>query len=214
MNKPNLSLMMTRYDRTDPLFSGEVTIAGADLKVCPPPVQGDACYKPVYEQFDIAEMSLSWYLMARCRGEPLIALRIFPLRMFIQPYLFCREPSAIRGPEDLAGKRVGIQQYRIIVGLWTRGILKERHGVDYSTIQWVVHERLFAKCPWISRQLVDAFNQADRCCQIDYEYPKRLSHFSGAKRLFKQVGLFVDLRPEFLDSLRVFLDFGGTFGAQ
>ena len=50
--------MMTRYDRTHPLFSGAVTLDGADLDVCPPPVQGDACYKPVYEQFDIAEMSL------------------------------------------------------------------------------------------------------------------------------------------------------------
>jgi len=255
MNKPELSLMMTRYDRTDPLFSGKVSIAGADLKVCPPPVQGDACYKPVYEQFDIAEMSLSWYLMARCRGEPLIALPIFPLRMFVQPYLFCREPSAINGPEGLKGKRIGIQQYRITVGLWTRGILKERHGVDYSQNQWVTtepegagfqipanirldlrdddleslllegaldalvlpnvskifragdrrirrvfrdcravvddyfqatkifpithtmvaHERLLAKSPWLCRQLVDAFNAADRGCQIDYEYPKRFS---------------------------------------
>ena len=124
MNKPELSLMTTDYHRTHPLFSGAVSIDGAKLKVCPPPVQGDACYKPVYEQFDVAEMSLSWYVMARCRGEPLIALPIFPLRMFIQPYLFCREPSAINRPEDLQGKRIGIQQYRITVGLWARGILQ------------------------------------------------------------------------------------------
>ncbi|HWH78721.1 MAG TPA: hypothetical protein VNT76_15175 [Candidatus Binatus sp.] len=255
MNKPELSLMMTHYDRTHPFFSGAVSIAGADLKVCPPPVQGDACYKPVYEQFDIAEMSLSWYVMARLRGEPLIALPIFPLRMFIHPYLFCREPSKIEGPEDLQGKRVGIQQYRITVGLWARGILKEHHGVDYATIQWlttepegagfeiprninliqtdeyletllfdgeldalllpnvsktfrtgdprmrrvfqdcraaigryfqttgifpithtmVVHERLLAKHPWLPPQLVEAFNQAEHQCQVDYEYPKRFS---------------------------------------
>src|SRR5512139_4009286 len=104
MNKPELSLMMTRYDRTHPLFAGEVTIAGAKLNVCPPPVQGDACYKPVYERFDIAEMSLSWYVMARLRGEPLIALPIFPLRMFIHPYLFCRESAPMIRAEDLQGK--------------------------------------------------------------------------------------------------------------
>jgi 4,5-dihydroxyphthalate decarboxylase len=247
--------MMTHYDRTHPLFSGAVTIDGAQLNVCPPPVQGDACYKPVYEQFDIAEMSLSWYVMARLRGEPLIALPIFPLRMFIQPYLFCREPSAIARPEDLRGKRIGIQQYRITVGLWTRGILKEHHGVDYALNEWianepegagfqipsniklalkdenletllfdgaldalilpnvsklfragdprlrrvfadcraavgdyfqltgifpithtmVVHERLLAKYPWLGQQLVHAFNEAERRCQIEYEYPKRFS---------------------------------------
>ena len=34
----------------------------------------------------------------------------------------------------------GIQQYRITVGLWTRGILKEHHGIDYSTLDWVTSE--------------------------------------------------------------------------
>ncbi|HEX2929298.1 MAG TPA: hypothetical protein VHV54_06270 [Candidatus Binatia bacterium] len=140
MNKPTLSLMMTDYHRTHPFFSGAVTIPGAALNVCPPPKQGDACYKPVYEQFDIAEMSLSWYVMARCRGEPLIALPIFPLRMFVQPSLFCRKPSEIKNPEDLAGKRIGIQQYRITVGLWTRGILKEYHGVDFAKMHWITSE--------------------------------------------------------------------------
>ncbi len=88
MKNLELSLMTTDYHRTHPLFSGAVSINSAKLNVCPPPVQGDACYKPVYEQFDIAEMSLSWYVMARCRGEPLIALPVFPLRMFIHPYLW------------------------------------------------------------------------------------------------------------------------------
>ncbi|HEY7167553.1 MAG TPA: hypothetical protein VIB79_23535 [Candidatus Binatia bacterium] len=140
MKKPELTLMTTRYHRTEALFSGAVSIDSAHLKVCPPPVQGDACYKPVYEQFDVAEMSLSWYVMARCRGEPLIALPIFPLRMFMQPYVFCRDPEAVFGPEALAGKTVGIQQYRITVGLWTRGILNEHHGVHHKTIDWVTSE--------------------------------------------------------------------------
>ena len=100
MKNLELSLMTTDYQRTHPLFSGAVSIKGAELNVCPPPVQGDACYKPVYEQFDIAEMSLSWYVMARCRGEPLIALPVFPLRMFIQPYLFCRNPAEIFGSRE------------------------------------------------------------------------------------------------------------------
>lgn len=104
MKNLELSLMTTDYHRTHPLFSGAVSIEGAKLNVCPPPVQGDACYKPVYEQFDIAEMSLSWYVMARCRGEPLIALPVFPLRMFIQPYLFCRTSAEISGPESSRGK--------------------------------------------------------------------------------------------------------------
>ena len=260
MNPLELSLMTTDYHRTHPLFSGAVSITGAKLNVCPPPVQRDACYKPVYEQFDVAEMSLSWYVMARCRGEPLIALPIFPLRMFIHPYLFCREPAEISGPEKLQGKTIGIQQYRITVGLWARGILRERHGVDHTDMRWVTsepegagyqvpddvrlelqsedvealllkgkldavmlpniaksfrardprihrvfadcrgsiadyfqdtgifpithtmvtHERMVAQHPWLCRELVAAFTEADRQCRVEYEYPKRFSFPTAA----------------------------------
>ena len=61
------------------------------------PEPGEACMRPVYEEFDIAEMSLSWYMMARCRNEPVIALPIFPLRMQIHPYIFCWHCFGNRG---------------------------------------------------------------------------------------------------------------------
>jgi 4,5-dihydroxyphthalate decarboxylase len=137
MSNLDMSLMVAHYDRTHSFFSGEVSIAGVDLKVFPPPSQGAACYKPVYEMFDVVEMSLSWYVMARCRGEPLIALPIFPLRMFIQPYIYCTIKSNITAPADLKGKTVGMEQYRFTVGLWARGILKEHHGIRPSDIRWV-----------------------------------------------------------------------------
>jgi hypothetical protein len=31
------------------------------------------------------------------------------------------------------------------------------------------------KSPWLCRQLVVAFDEADRLCRLDYEYPKRFS---------------------------------------
>ena len=132
-----ISLMVTEYDRTDPFFTGEVGLDGVSFKVFPPPSQGAACYKPVYEMFDVVEMSLSWYVMARCRGESLIALPIFPLRMFIQPYLFCAADSNIERPEDLKGKRIGMEQYRFTVGLWARGILQEHHGIRPAELSWI-----------------------------------------------------------------------------
>ena len=68
MSNREISLMVAPYDRTQAFFSGEVSLEGIDLKVFPPPSQGAACYRPVYEMFDVVEMSLSWYLMARSRG--------------------------------------------------------------------------------------------------------------------------------------------------
>ena len=130
-----LTLMLADYHRTRPLLSGEVTVDGVKLKP-QRAVPGEACMRPVYEEFDIAEMSLSWYMMARCRNEPVIALPIFPLRMQIHPYIFCGAASGIAGPEDLKGKKIGMDEYRLTVGLWARGILREYYGVRPEECQW------------------------------------------------------------------------------
>ncbi len=92
-----LTLMLADYHRTRPLLNGEITAEG--IKLQPRRAEtGEACLRPVYEEFDIAEMSLSWYMMARCRNEPVIALPIFPLRMQIHPYIFCSAASGIEPP--------------------------------------------------------------------------------------------------------------------
>jgi len=134
-----LTLMLADYHRTRPLLSGEVKPDG--IKLIPrTAIPGEACLRPVYEEFDIAEMSLSWYVMSRCRGEPVVALPIFPLRMQIHPYIFCAADSGIDRPEDLRGKRIGMDQYRLTVGLWARGILQEHYGVKPQDCLWATSE--------------------------------------------------------------------------
>ena len=130
-----LTLMLADYHRTRPLLNGAVTAQG--IKLQPRRAEsGEACMRPVYEEFDIAEMSLSWYMMARCRNEPVIALPIFPLRMQIHPYIFCSPSSGIERPEDLKGKKIGMDEYRLTVGLWARGILREHYGVRPEDCEW------------------------------------------------------------------------------
>jgi 4,5-dihydroxyphthalate decarboxylase len=130
-----LTLLLADYHRTRPLLNGDVQAEG--IKLQPRRAEtGEACLRPVYEEFDIAEMSLSWYMMARSRNEPVIALPIFPLRMQIHPYIFCSAASGIERPEDLKGKKIGMDEYRLTVGLWARGILKEYHGVRPEDCEW------------------------------------------------------------------------------
>jgi 4,5-dihydroxyphthalate decarboxylase len=127
--------MLADYHRTRSLLNGDVTAKGVKLQ--PRRAEtGEACLRPVYEEFDIAEMSLSWYMMARCRNEPVIALPIFPLRMQIHPYIFCSPASDIEKPEDLKGKKIGMDEYRLTVGLWARGILQEHYGVRPEECEW------------------------------------------------------------------------------
>jgi 4,5-dihydroxyphthalate decarboxylase len=138
-NDLELTLLLADYHRTRPLLDGDVTAQG--IKLQPRRAEtGEACMRPVYEEFDIAEMSLSWYMMARCRKEPVIALPIFPLRMQIHPYIFCSAASQIERPEDLKGKKIGMDQYRLTVGLWARGILQEHFGVRPEDCEWLTSE--------------------------------------------------------------------------
>ena len=135
----SLTLLLADYHRTRPLLSGEIEARG--IKFTPHRAEtGVACMRPVYEEYDIAEMSLSWYLMARRRNEPVIALPIFPLRMQIHPYIFCSPSSGIARPEDLKGKKIGMDQYRLTVGLWARGILQEHYGVRPQDCRWFTSE--------------------------------------------------------------------------
>ena len=131
----DLTIMLADYHRTRPLLAGEVPAKGINLQ--PRRAEsGEACMRPVYEEFDIAEMSLSWYMMARSRNEPVVALPIFPLRMQIHPYIFCSASSAIERPADLKGKKIGMDEYRLTVGLWARGILQEYYGVRPQDCEW------------------------------------------------------------------------------
>ena len=136
MSRPlDLTLMLADYHRTRPLLAGEITAKGINLQ--PRRAEsGEACMRPVYEEFDIAEMSLSWYMMARSRKEPVVALPIFPLRMQIHPYIFCSASSAVERPEDLKGKKIGMDEYRLTVGLWARGILQEYYGLRPQDCEW------------------------------------------------------------------------------
>jgi 4,5-dihydroxyphthalate decarboxylase len=129
-------LAMADYDRTRPLIDGRVKPEGVDLTIDTSWI-GDFCVQPVYEKYDVAEFSLSWYVAARVRGEPVIAIPLFPLRMPVLAYLFVRDDSDIACPRDLIGKRIGAPGYRYTVNLWTRGLMKHHYGLSPDQVTWV-----------------------------------------------------------------------------
>jgi 4,5-dihydroxyphthalate decarboxylase len=87
--------------------------------------------------FDVSEMSMSLYTQLRARGEfPFVALPVFPSRMFRHGYIFVHAEAGIERPQDLAGKRVGVQEYHQTAGVWIRGILSSQYGLDLSSIRW------------------------------------------------------------------------------
>jgi 4,5-dihydroxyphthalate decarboxylase len=92
-------------------------------------------------EFDVAEMAIMTYLVAKAHGKPYRLLPFVVMARFQHPYVvFCVEKNPSLKPEQLEGKRVGVRSYSVTTGAWIRGILMEDHGVDISRIQWVTFE--------------------------------------------------------------------------
>jgi 4,5-dihydroxyphthalate decarboxylase len=135
-----LDVAIADYDRTRPLLDGRVKAKGLAVTTHTPDVRGDFCTRPVYEAFDASEMSFSWYLEARDRDAPCLALPFFPMRMAVWAYVFVRAESKITKPRDLVGKRIGACGYRYTVNLWLRGLFAEHYGLKPEDTVWVTAE--------------------------------------------------------------------------
>ncbi|HEX4195421.1 MAG TPA: ABC transporter substrate-binding protein [Stellaceae bacterium] len=134
-----IDIAFADYDRTRPLIDGRVKAKGIELRATNKWV-GDFCTRPVYEEFDAAEMSLSWYVAARDRGEPCIAIPIFPLRDPVLAFVYARTDSQIAQPSDLVGKRIGLEGFRYTINLVLRGVFKDHYGLSPEQVTWVTSE--------------------------------------------------------------------------
>jgi 4,5-dihydroxyphthalate decarboxylase len=134
-----LDIAFADYDRTRPLIDGRVKAKGLELRATNKWV-GDFCTRPVYEEYDAAEMSLSWYVAARDRGEPCIAIPVFPLRDPVLAFAYTRTDSPITQPSDLVGKRIGVEGFRYTINLVLRGIFKDHYGLAPEQVIWVTGE--------------------------------------------------------------------------
>jgi len=89
-------------------------------------------------EFDLAEMSSSEYFAQRSAGQnKLVALPVFPSRVFRHGMCTINKKSGIKTPKDLEGKKVGLPIYTMSAAVWMKGHLQDMYGVDLSKIQWV-----------------------------------------------------------------------------
>jgi 4,5-dihydroxyphthalate decarboxylase len=137
MGKLKLSFSCTNLDRARPLIDGTVEPEGIDLNMImvPVPERHDRMTRNL--DFDACEYSLATYLPAKEKGLPITAIPIFPHRQFRHESIFIREKPDLKGPKDLAGRRIGVPHYTNSTGVWVRGILSHEYGVDFSGCTWV-----------------------------------------------------------------------------
>jgi 4,5-dihydroxyphthalate decarboxylase len=99
-------------------------------------------FRPMVREqaFDVSEMAIVTYLMAKSFGKPMVLLPNVVLARFQHAYALYNAKSGTMTPADLNGKRVGIRSFTTTTGAWLRGILANDYGVDLNSIDWVTFE--------------------------------------------------------------------------
>ncbi|WP_440639599.1 hypothetical protein ACSHT2_34620 [Bradyrhizobium sp. PUT101] len=102
----------------------------------------NTAFKPMVREqaFDVCEMAIVTYLMAKAHGKPLVLLPAAMLGRFQHAYALYNPERGRLGPTDLEGKRVGIRSFTTTTGAWIRGILANDYGVNLDRIRWVTFE--------------------------------------------------------------------------
>ena len=131
-----------RYGITLPLLEGRVAVDGVKLK----PVKSSSMInKPEPKlqagDFGLMDLNIGYFLPAIEAGWEIIGLPVFSKRKPVYQLIFCHTDAAIRAPQDLAGKRIGSRTYRTALTVWARGLLRERYGVDFSSVRWVLQAK-------------------------------------------------------------------------
>jgi 4,5-dihydroxyphthalate decarboxylase len=99
-------------------------------------------FKPMVRDgaFDVSEMAIVTYLMAKSVGKPMVLLPNVVVARFQHVFALYNAKQGTLQPADLNGKRVGIRSFTTTTGAWLRGILANDHGVDLDSIDWVTFE--------------------------------------------------------------------------
>ena len=99
-------------------------------------------FKPMVREgaFDVSEMAIVTYLMAKSFGKPMVLLPNVVVARFQHEYALYNAKFGTLIPCDLNNRRVGIRSFTTTTGAWLRGILANDYRVDLSSIHWVTFE--------------------------------------------------------------------------
>ena len=136
MPKLTLGFISAFNERVDPLMNGTVKAEGIELIPTYSHPAETFWRQLKFKEFEVAEMSVSSFLIAKSQGSDMVALPVFPSRRLFQTELSYHVDSGITKPGDLAGKKLGVAEYQQTAALWIRGILEHDFGVSQYNIHW------------------------------------------------------------------------------
>jgi 4,5-dihydroxyphthalate decarboxylase len=137
MKKLQLTLACGDYEIVRPLKEGVVQPDGIELTILTGMDSTTRHWRFLRNnEFDVAEVSSSSYIISRDRDMPFRAIPVFLHRRFRHGFIFINTTKGISKPADLIGRRVGVKSYQVSAILWLRGILEQEYGVPHKSIEW------------------------------------------------------------------------------
>ncbi len=138
MSKLKITVSTWDYDRVRPIMDGRVKIEGCEVNYIPMPVEELFHRAYFHQEFDVAELGFSPFLISLSRGTPpYVAVPAFLSRLFRHNAVYIRNDRGINSPEDLRGKRIGVPEFQMSAVMWVRGMWKDDHGLNIDEINWV-----------------------------------------------------------------------------
>lgn len=141
MTDVTLKAMFGDFPITEAFKRGDFASPGLQIELTDVP-EAHKLFKPVVRNlaFDVSELSVMTFLIAKSRGVPLTLLPAVLLARFQHPYIVYNARKGDLKPKDLEGLRVGVRSITVTTVTWLRGILINDFGVDLQRVNWVTFE--------------------------------------------------------------------------
>src|SRR6476469_1388932 len=141
VGRKTLNTLIGTYPHTAPLKSGALRSDRLDFEFMEVVPVWDGFKGMIRDdKYDVSEMAIVTYLLAKAHGKPLALLPAAMIGRFQHPYAIYNASKGPMTPADLKGKRVGIRSFTTTTGAWIRGILANDYGVNLDNIRWVTFE--------------------------------------------------------------------------
>jgi len=109
-----------------PITDGTVTIDGFDIEFEP----------DENAEYDVWDNGFGARVVEQSQNAPVISVPAFTNRKFRLSYIYVNSAAGIESPHDLEDRRVGIMTWNNTAGIWARGALQHRYGVDLTRVCW------------------------------------------------------------------------------
>ncbi len=132
-----LTLAIGEYDHVRDLCTGRIRAEGIAITPLHLPTEEIFHRFLRYREWEVSEISLAKYAAMRSQGDTsLVAIPVFPSRVFRHSSIYVRRDGPVRTPADLAGRRIGVPEWAQTASVYTRGLLTDTYGIDLRGISW------------------------------------------------------------------------------